>query len=176
MIRALRCVAYALIMCAASVALGSCASPYVPLTAVNVVPGRGGQAFTDEQIDLIILAANAWIEAIPEARMPAGITSDIRGGTIAPARGKVCEGSRVGATSLSPTVAPRIIVCVDDLDPEDALAFYIVVLHEIGHALSLRGDHLPSGNVMHSRIEPSLEGAGLITAEDIAYVREGMGL
>ncbi len=177
MIRALRCIAYLAIMCVVAFSLGSCASPYVPLRGINI-QARGADSFTADQIELTRMAANAWNEAIPEARLPVMVATKARGGSIQPIRGKACEGPVIGFTSLRPTVAPQIFVCVDDVaeEDDDLLAFYLIVLHEIGHALSMRGDHLPEGNVMHSSIEPSSETPGVITDADIAYVREGMGL
>jgi hypothetical protein len=56
------------------------------------------------------------------------------------------------------------------------LVFYLVVLHEIGHALATRGDHLDAGNTMYRAIDTRSPNAGELTDEDVRYVREGMGL
>lgn len=111
-------------------------------------------------------AAETWFLAVPSARVPVSIGSPAN--VMATDRETDPECKKHAAYTLqSPTEAPVIRVCNPDRYKPNNLKW--LALHELGHALSGRGDHLGEGNVMVEDIE-SGERTLFPTAADIDYV------
>lgn len=143
-----------------------CASPYVPMTAINVSPD-----LSPEQIEDVIAAADALVTQADLDPLPIRVSNDKRGGWVGPAKSAKCDGKpRVAWTSVNLVHAPRVHLCMDRLD--GVVEFRAVVMHELGHALARRGYHLGPGNVMAERVNDFPEDLEL-TPADVEYVRGG---
>lgn len=115
----------------------------------------------DEQ-GIAIAAAEAWFEAVPEARVPVFIGEDRGRGAIVPSDD--CE-ENWGSAHLNPRAPATARVC----SGMHTVAFRRVVLHELGHVLALSDGHLPDGNIMATSVPNA---AMHLTENDEAYVRD----
>jgi hypothetical protein len=132
---------------------------YKSMTEIAISP-----EFTPRETETIIEATEAWFEAAPELRVPVYIGYSRNRGAIMPAPPRICTDKVIGDTRLRPIIAPRIRLCA----PEHGMRVYLVAaLHELGHAFSMSGVHLPKGNVMAETIDGRLR---KLTAADVAHV------
>lgn len=118
-------------------------APHQPLTVLNIDP-----YFTPAEVAVIREAAAGWQADVP-FEIVENSTSK-KGGWVGPEKAKKCErrSDKWGFTYQFPKRSPRIKICMEAVKGnEDALRY--IVAHELGHALSGRGDHLDGHALMN---------------------------
>lgn len=149
-----------LIILIAVLLLGGCG--WQPLERVAISP-----EFSDEEMREIEQACEDWFQAVPEYRVPVKVSSDCSGGCIRPSQGRECAQVNPMAAAfanLRPEGPPEIVIC--RRPPKAGL--YVVALHELGHAIALRDDHLDDpDDVMHYSAHERKE----LTERDLEYVK-----
>lgn len=135
------------------------------LTMLSISP-----EYTPVEVEQIVSALEEWTTALDLEPIPAMISTENIGGIISPKdkADQYCAGRGGTHNGHSYSLPPRIITCVTEQDRPEF--FRVVVLHELGHALSLRHDHLPKGNVMY---QDGISG-GSLTEADVAWALAGI--
>ena len=96
-----------------------------------------------ERQERVIEAAEDWFAYVPEARVPIRIGENVGTGFVTEI--EVCPSPSVaGFTDISAVV----YLCKDRAHLD-----HKTIRHELGHALSGRGDHLNVDSVMHKYVE-----------------------
>lgn len=111
-----------------------------------------------EHMAAVVEAVDDWCAHVPAFCVSVSVGEDRGGGYVTHAND--CTRPTIGKTTASPLHAPIVKFC--DNAPIDLVR--LIAKHEIGHALSGRGDHVSGENVM-SETGSSLE----LSALDIEW-------